>query len=311
MKPSTAWVVGVLLAIATSTGAQNLTTASESGDLAVAKALYAGAAYEEALEMLPDRPATFEQDVVDQYRALCLLALGKTADAEQAFERLVARNPLVRLSDEEVSPRVIELFHGVRRRILPVRAESLYARAKADLEDRQYTEASTKFAEVMLITADADVAGNTRMADLRIVAEEFYQLAEERRATTEIERRPASLAASGARAAGAPAPGTGDTDAELFDMLDAAVKPPVEISRVMPPWNPPREVSWRSFRGVIELVIDEDGQVDRARLVERIAPFYDQAIVEAAYKWRFEPALRDGKPVRFRHLVQLILRPGS
>jgi protein TonB len=92
-------------------------------------------------------------------------------------------------------------------------------------------------------------------------------------------------------------------------MLDRSVKAPVEIARDMPPFTPPRELAWRSFRGVIEVVVGVDGRVRQARMLERIAPFYDSVLVEAASQWRFRPALRDGVPVPFRHQIQIILRP--
>jgi outer membrane biosynthesis protein TonB len=46
-------------------------------------------------------------------------------------------------------------------------------------------------------------------------------------------------------------------------------------------------------------------------MLERIATFYDAALVEAARKWRFEPARRSGVPVRFRHHIEVVLRPAS
>ena len=58
------------------------------------KALYAAAAYEDALTALnsPDvegRPAELQQ-----YRVFCLVALGRQAEAEKAMEALIAADPL-------------------------------------------------------------------------------------------------------------------------------------------------------------------------------------------------------------------------
>ena len=62
--------------------------------LAGARDLYASASYEEALAMLGRLNAAElppdEGRAADQYRALCLLALGKTAEASQAIEAVVA-----------------------------------------------------------------------------------------------------------------------------------------------------------------------------------------------------------------------------
>ena len=54
--------------------------------------LYVTAAYDEALAMLdrirtPAEAQTPEARTIEQYRAFCLFALGRTAEAEQAVER--------------------------------------------------------------------------------------------------------------------------------------------------------------------------------------------------------------------------------
>ena len=56
-------------------------------DLANVRDLYAAASYAEALEVLGGVEGTDNTEVVEQYRALCLLGLGRTADAEKALER--------------------------------------------------------------------------------------------------------------------------------------------------------------------------------------------------------------------------------
>src|SRR4029434_2382234 len=65
--------------------------------LNAARDLYASAAYEDALAVLnrvseTSRPAD-EARAVSQYRAFCLLALGRTAEAERAIETMITRHP--------------------------------------------------------------------------------------------------------------------------------------------------------------------------------------------------------------------------
>jgi len=66
--------------------------------LAAARQLYASAAYDEALSMLDrlktggagDRTAA---SLIEQYRAFCLLAVGRQPDAERAMESRVGGEP--------------------------------------------------------------------------------------------------------------------------------------------------------------------------------------------------------------------------
>src|ERR1700682_4721523 len=62
--------------------------------LSSARDLYAAAAYEDALAALDRLRAggvrVDENRAVDQYRAFCLLALGKSTEAAQAIEAVVA-----------------------------------------------------------------------------------------------------------------------------------------------------------------------------------------------------------------------------
>ena len=87
-----------------------------------ARALYDSASFDEALVVL-DRVsgAQPESDVeeVQRYRALCLLALNRTSDAQRAIEIVFSRDPLFRLSDGDAPPRMRTAFNDVRRRLMP------------------------------------------------------------------------------------------------------------------------------------------------------------------------------------------------
>ena len=83
-----------------------------AGDLDSAKALYAAASYEEALATL-DQLGAADSIQVNQYRALCLLALGRARDAEAPLQQIVSADPLYKLPAGEVSPRLVDLFRDV------------------------------------------------------------------------------------------------------------------------------------------------------------------------------------------------------
>ncbi|MEO5739122.1 MAG: hypothetical protein ABIS29_00810, partial [Vicinamibacterales bacterium] len=98
--------------------------------LASAKSLYESASYDAALSELSAIDSTEVVDVVDTYRALCFLGLGRVGDAEQTLGRIVARTPLLVLSDADYSPRIVALFRDVRRKALPGAAQRLYSSAR-------------------------------------------------------------------------------------------------------------------------------------------------------------------------------------
>src|SRR5437868_3712126 len=108
-----------------------------AADLNAAKSLYASASFDEALaelravESAADGSASRED--IEQYRALCYIALGKTVDARQALERLVNIKPAYTMSEADVSPKLVTMFHDVRRRQLPVIIRDLYARGKVSI----------------------------------------------------------------------------------------------------------------------------------------------------------------------------------
>src|SRR5262245_49080613 len=73
--------------------------------LTAARDLYAAAEYEDALAVLnrlqPTASAPDERRTIEQYRAYCLLALGRSADAEKAIAAVVAATPLYKPSGAE------------------------------------------------------------------------------------------------------------------------------------------------------------------------------------------------------------------
>src|SRR5438046_7644269 len=71
-----------------------------------ARALYAAAAYDDALVALDNlRVSARREDVgrIEYYRALCLLALGRNIDAEAAIETAVTFEPFAQPSEADTS----------------------------------------------------------------------------------------------------------------------------------------------------------------------------------------------------------------
>src|SRR5213593_1092915 len=169
--------VATALLAAASVGAQ------ESNDLAAARDLYASAAYDDALAVLnrlraTDHPAG-QSRAIEQYRAFCLLALGRASDAEQAIEAVVAAEPTYQPSDSDASPRVRSAFTTVRRRMLPTIIQQQYAQAKAAFDRRDWPAAAEGFRWVLSALADPDVANEAKqppLVDLKQLASGFAEL---------------------------------------------------------------------------------------------------------------------------------------
>lgn len=296
-----AWSIGEALLLLSLGG-----IAAAQDSLVAIKTLYASAAYEEALTAI-DRlrsagPAASDSRSLDQYRAFCLLALGREAEADKAFEDLVTADPLFTPDPNEVSPKVLALVHGVRRRLLPALAQQKYATAKATYDRKEYAAAAEQFARLVSLLDDADMDQKTAgVSDLRTLAGGFLELAKAA-ATPPKAPEPASDPA--------PVPPTPPVKA-VYDASDVQVTPPVIQRQDIPAWPLSQPVlPGVSIRpGVIEITIDETGRVERAVLRQTMSPVYDAMLLSAATNWRYKPALRDGTPVKYRKLIQVTFQP--
>ena len=148
---------------------------AQDGPLGAAKDLYASARYDEALTVLNSLRGRDNVDrrSVEQYRSLCLLALGRAAEAESAIAAVVAADPTYRPGDAE-SPRVRATFSDVRRRVLPDIATSRYMTAKGAYDKRDWVEAEQQFRVVLSLIDDPDTGG--KLTDLRVLTVGFLEL---------------------------------------------------------------------------------------------------------------------------------------
>lgn len=282
----------LLLSLARGVMAQN--------SLAAAKDLYASAAYEDALTLLArlkeaGTGAADDGQMIEQYRAFCLLALGRPGEAERAIEAIVASDPLYQPAEFDASPRVRTTFREVRRRMLPGLAQERYAMAKATYDRKEFKAAAAQFKRLLAILDDPDLDRNAPgVADMRTLSRDFAELAT-------------------AAAAPPPPPAAPEPPAEMLSVAriysanDLDVAPPVAIRQDLPRW-PVTPVSLQSSRrGVIELVIGETGDVEATTLRESMNRVYDQLLLTAAKTWKYRPATKQGRPVKFRKTIQVSL----
>src|SRR5437016_7124816 len=148
---SALWLAAAFVAVAA-------TSAFAQDSLNAARDLYASAAYEDALAVLNRlRNADHSADdarSIEQYRAFCLLALGRSDEAERAIEAVVVAQPAYHPSESEVSPRLRATFSDVRRRMLPGIIQDRYAQAKTAFDRKEYAFAAQGFKQVLDVMAD-------------------------------------------------------------------------------------------------------------------------------------------------------------
>jgi tetratricopeptide (TPR) repeat protein len=295
--------------------------ASGQETLTAAKALYTAAAYEDALTMLTrlkgvGTAASGDLQVIDQYRAFCLLALGRQEEAQQAIEAAISLDPSRQLSDAEASPSVRATFREVRRRLLPGIAQQRYAAAKATYDRKEFSAAAEQFAGVieLLDTPDVDPA----LADLKKVAEGFRDLSlatAAKPATADPAPAPSATSTSPDGSASPPvsppasqppaAAPPASTSPRVFDGQEQGVTPPVPIRQDMPRWPATPFRIPMSTRGILDVVIDETGAVESAVMRQSLNALYDGALLRQTRLWRYQPAMKDGKPVKFLKRIQI------
>ncbi len=281
------------------------TASRTAGSITTARELYAAARYDEALAVLnglrpTDGMLPADRKAIEQYRSLCLLALGRAGEAESAIAAVVRVDPFYQPSEAEASPRVRTTFADVRQRLLPDLATARYADAKGAYDRKQYADAAGRFRELLALLQDPQMNG--RLPDMRTLAAGFVELAEAAAAPPPAKAEPAVAAAPPATPAAAQ-----PEEGRIYTSEDPGVTPPVIIRQVVP--AVPSAISGMTrSTGVVDLVIDEQGRVISIALRARLHPMYDTAVINAARDWKYQPALLNGSPVKFRKLLQISVK---
>jgi hypothetical protein len=284
--------------------------------LMAARDLYASAAYEEALATLTrlhdDATAPAQMELVDEYRAFCLFALGRTDEAIGISEGLIAKNPTLQLDSAEASPRIISMFADVRKRLLPGLIRQHYRTARAALDSKDAAGAEAQFGEVRGMIEEAEHLGamDETLTDMRVLAEGFLNLARTSRASVRVAPRstpaePSSPAITDS--ADVPSGGQPAGPARIFDSAAADVTGPVAIRQEVPPY--PKSllsiVKTDVTTGLLEVLIDENGNVERSVMRDSVNPIYDGLVVRASRTWKYRPALMGEKPVKYMKTIAI------
>ena len=297
--------------------------------ISVARDLYASAAYEEALSTLSrmdsGSPAPEIARQVDEYRAFCLYALGRTREAESIAESMIRKQPLAGL-DADASPRLETMFTGVRKRLLPSLIRERFRTARSALDQKNFGAAEPPLSEARLMIVEAEKLGvnDEGLADLGVLVGGFLQLirsaAEQR--TSPPPAMPAASMAAGPAAAPrpfAPAPSAAAPPAastaspaagraRVYAVDDEGVSPPVVLEQRMPAMTLEMKQITKALHssGMIDIVIDEAGNVVDATIRQSLNASFDTLMVRSARRWKYRPAMKDGVPVRYVKTLVLV-----
>lgn len=272
-----AFAIASLVCLATAAFAQD--------PLAKAKALYDDASYDEALTLLTPVDTPEGQ----QYKALCLLALGRTQDAANAVERLLNVQPTFEPSAQDVPPRFVALVTDTKQKLLPVLARRTFVEGRDMFKNGSREESMRRFNLVMTLTSDPSFKQSSEAEDLRTLASGFIELV---KATTPPP---------------APAPDQAAKAAALKPAPPPEVVQSVAVKQFIPPV--PAEVGTQGGAVLsLRVVIGPNGRVMDASVQQPAHPLYDRLVLQATRDWIYEPATMNGKPVASEKIVTINLR---
>lgn len=277
--------------------------------LEAARQLYASAEYTSALSMLNtlstvDSPRE-ERRAIALYRTLCLLAVGRSAEADRAIESMVSADPLYRPDADEIPPRMRTAIAQARKRMLPAILQEKYKDSKAAFDRQDFSRAALGFKEMLDGLADPDItaaASQSPLADLKTLAIGFYELSSKALMPPPVPTPVPVVAPL------PPGPPITVQAPKLYTADDRNVIPPQALRQQIPAF--PGRVTVAKT-GVLELVIDSSGNVESAMMRVPVNAQYDRMATTAAKSWQYQPATVDGSPVKFVKRIQVSLVPNQ
>ena len=253
------------------------------------KALYAAAEYDKALDVV----GSLDTLEAQQYRALCLLALGRTADATTAIESLVNASPTFIPSSEDAPPRFVELVTKVRQKLLPTIARRVFTEGRELYNDKQSEEAVKRFSLVLTLLKDPAFTDLNAKQDMETLATGFIDLAK-------ASPTPVNVVAATAE----PVPPSAAAPAAAASAVPPRVVPPVALVQTVPPI--PTDIASRVGAKLVMVVqIDAAGRVTSATVKESAHPRYDRIVVLGTRDWRYTPATLNGLAIASEQVVTI------
>ena len=209
------------------------------------------------------------------------------------------------------------MLSNVRMRLLPGLIRDRFRTARSALDQKNLSAAEPQLVEARLMIREAEKLGvkDDGLADLSVLVDGFLQLvrstAEQRPAAQPAAVVPDAAAGLAPRQRGEPVPAPAPsavTSPRVYTVDDVGVKPPVVLSQRMPSMTPEllRVIKAIKTNAILDVVIDEKGDVMDAIIRKSLNTSFDNLMVGAARRWKYQPAMKDGVGVRYTKTVVLI-----
>jgi TonB family protein len=225
------------------------------------------------------------------------------------------------------------MFADVRKRLLPGLTRDEYRTARASLDRKDFASAESQLTMTRRMLEEAQRIGSSdeTMGDLRVLVDGFLDLtrsaAEARATVPRLQTTSAGVQTASPSAASPSATGPSTTDPSLAAPARAALAPrtpaqplqvyessaadvvaPVALQQAMPPIPPGLATMLSTIHrsGILDVTIDQQGNVERAVMRESVHPIFDALVVDAARSWRYRPALKDGVAVRYLKTIAIV-----
>ena len=306
---------GLILVVGVAAATSALGLSRQAPDsVAEARALYGQADYEASLAML-DRlaqaPGQSSQTLVDTHavRVLCLIGLGRDDAAREGMARLVDLDPRFSFDRLDVAPRVKAMFLAVRSAELPDVARRRFSDARLALARGDTEAAAREFALVRDVLGEAGLASEpgSALADLRLLASGFWELASRAQTTTSTPLAEAVSPATTTAGRGNPPRAVG-TAGRRSD-----VRLPMPLDEEVPEWVGMLVADGATLRATLDVTVDTGGRVTFVKVAESTQPGLNRTLVAIAGAWRYQPGTLDGKPAQLVRRVAIVAagrRPG-
>jgi hypothetical protein len=104
------------------------------------------------------------------------------------------------------------------------------------------------------------------------------------------------------------APNTPAQPLQVYDSSAADVLAPVALHQAMPSIPPGLATMLSTIHrsGTLDVIIDQQGNVERAVMRESVHPIFDALVMDAARSWKYRPALKDDVAVRYLKTIAIV-----
>ena len=230
------------------------------------------------------------------------------------MEGVIRKDPFAVPDARDASPRINEMFGQVRKRLLPDMIREEYKSARVMLDKGQIPAAVPSLNKVKRMLDQAKSLGvmDQTLNDLDVLVGGFIDLAKSKADLASAEAAaktapPAAAAVVPPPAAAAAASPTradgGPKGPRIYSVADKDVVAPVVVRQSTPtiPYSVARTMVGQS--GVLEIVINEKGDIEGALMREPVNNVFDAAVLMAAKTWKYRPAMKEGQPVKYMKRV--------